>query len=281
MSDGVGGQVPAGAERMFVEVGGMEISGDDSDIIPVPAGGDGLREALAWLDLADDMLDRYGDKLTPIRVRAVHGYVQHARAALAALQKPAYVDECHEDMGTGPCGRPAVDVREDPNHGGLYPVCDEHLDGLSSGAPEEGLTEAWQDGFNAGVESVLGEEGLTCGDHPDRKAIAQRGYCAECYRKFMEQGEGQLTAEEWEGERCQECGEPYDYVWWCHDPSLWEAVTGHAKLPGDNAPGLLCIPCFDRLAKGLCCWIEWSPLNLRHLERHPRCTLASSRDAPE
>lgn len=34
---------------------------------------------------------------------------------------------CHEDIGTGPCGRPAVGHRIDPNHGEPYPVCWWHV----------------------------------------------------------------------------------------------------------------------------------------------------------
>lgn len=36
-------------------------------------------------------------------------------------------EECHEDMGDGPCGKPAVGHRIDPNHGEPYPVCWEHV----------------------------------------------------------------------------------------------------------------------------------------------------------
>jgi hypothetical protein len=36
-------------------------------------------------------------------------------------------EECHEDMGTGPCGKSAVGYREDPTNGGRYPVCHEHV----------------------------------------------------------------------------------------------------------------------------------------------------------
>lgn len=70
------------------------------------------------------------------------------------------------------------------------------------------------------------------------------------------------------GERCENCGQPFTYVWWCHDPALWEAVTGNKRQPGslEHAPGLWCIPCFDKACKksGVG-WVEWAPLNLRHL----------------
>lgn len=116
----------------------------------------------------------------------------------------------------------------------------------------------------------------TTGNHPDATSDgAVRTIIAPLLEAIRETlapapGDGEVEAE-WDGERCQDCGQPYEYVWWCFDPFLWKAVTGHEKPPGDNAPGLLCIPCFDRRARDLCCWIEWAPLNLRHLERHPHC----------
>ena len=60
------------------------------------------------------------------------------------------------------------------------------------------------------------------------------------------------------GERCQNCGRAYEYVWWCSDQALWNEIIG-----GEG--GLLCIDCFDRLARDHVGWIEWVPLNLRHL----------------
>lgn len=73
----------------------------------------------------------------------------------------------------------------------------------------------------------------------------------------------------WETEICTECGRPVRLVWWCHDDFLWTRITGWAKTPGSKeaAAGCLCIYCFDGMARELCAWIEWAPVNLRHL-RH-------------
>jgi hypothetical protein len=66
-------------------------------------------------------------------------------------------------------------------------------------------------------------------------------------------------------EVCEHCGRPVRHVWWCHDDKLWEQITGNAKPSGrESAAGIWCITCFDREAKKLG-WIEWAPLNLRHL----------------
>lgn len=48
------------------------------------------------------------------------------RAALSALDGEGR-QECHEDMGSDPCGKPAVGERLDPEQGDPYPVCAEHL----------------------------------------------------------------------------------------------------------------------------------------------------------
>jgi len=63
-----------------------------------------------------------------------------------------------------------------------------------------------------------------------------------------------MTVEEqidgWEGESCQRCMTPYDYVW--HVPShLWEQVTGYK-----DGEGLRCIPCFivEAQAKHIDVW---------------------------
>lgn len=70
-----------------------------------------------------------------------------------------------------------------------------------------------------------------------------------------------------DGEICNECGGAVDLVWWCHDDLLWEVVTGKIKPVGsrESAGGILCIQCFDRKAREVCPWIEWAPVNLRHL----------------
>lgn len=72
----------------------------------------------------------------------------------------------------------------------------------------------------------------------------------------------------WDSEICQDCGGPVGLVWWCHDDLLWEKVTGNPKPAGsrESAAGVFCINCFDREAKEVCPWIEWAPLNLRHLQ---------------
>lgn len=72
----------------------------------------------------------------------------------------------------------------------------------------------------------------------------------------------------YETEVCTECGRPVGVVWWCHDDFLWEKVTGNTKPTGsrESASGTLCISCFDVAAKRVCPWIEWAPLNLRHLQ---------------
>jgi hypothetical protein len=77
----------------------------------------------------------------------------------------------------------------------------------------------------------------------------------------------------WETELCQHCGRPVRQVWWCHDDRLWECLTGNegerGRRPGSKEPaaGISCIRCFDDAARhnpeiG---WIEWAPVNLRHL----------------
>lgn len=72
----------------------------------------------------------------------------------------------------------------------------------------------------------------------------------------------------WESEICQECGRPVRVVWWCHDNRLWEKVTGNARPARSREPaaGVRCINCFDEAAKHVCDWIEWAPVNLRHLQ---------------
>lgn len=72
----------------------------------------------------------------------------------------------------------------------------------------------------------------------------------------------------WETEICSACGRPVGLVWWCHDDFLWEKVTGNHKPAGsrESAGGIFCIPCFDKAAREVCPWIEWAPLNLRHLQ---------------
>lgn len=69
------------------------------------------------------------------------------------------------------------------------------------------------------------------------------------------------------GEKCEKCGGPIDLVWWCSDEFLWEAVTGNRRPSGTREPaaGTWCVQCFDLAARDLCGWIEWSPVNLRHL----------------
>lgn len=76
-----------------------------------------------------------------------------------------------------------------------------------------------------------------------------------------------IVLRRWDAEICS-CGRPVRLVWWCHDDFLWEKVTGKAKPVGsrESAAGILCIQCFDIAAKEVCPWIEWAPLNLRHLQ---------------
>lgn len=71
----------------------------------------------------------------------------------------------------------------------------------------------------------------------------------------------------WDAEICQECGRPVRTVWWCHDDMLWEKVTGKIKPAGsrESASGIMCMDCFDELAREVCVWIEWAPVNLRHM----------------
>ena len=71
-----------------------------------------------------------------------------------------------------------------------------------------------------------------------------------------------------DSEICHHCGRPVNTVWWCHDDLLWEKVTGEPKPFGsrESAAGIFCISCFDASAKAVCPWIEWAPLNLRHLQ---------------
>lgn len=73
----------------------------------------------------------------------------------------------------------------------------------------------------------------------------------------------------WETEICGKCGRPVRVVWWCHDDALWTAATGNEKPSGrEAAGGVRCIVCFDRAARmaGVD-WIEWAPVNLRHLHK--------------
>ncbi|HXD26450.1 MAG TPA: hypothetical protein VN609_10995 [Propionibacteriaceae bacterium] len=76
----------------------------------------------------------------------------------------------------------------------------------------------------------------------------------------------------YEAEVCKQCGRPIELVWWCSDDRLWELVTGNQKPKGkEPAGGTWCIPCFDRKAQKVGAgWIEWAPLNLRHLGWPPR-----------
>lgn len=70
----------------------------------------------------------------------------------------------------------------------------------------------------------------------------------------------------WESEVCQQCGRPVRVVWWCHDDRLWELVTGHIKPSGkEAAAGIWCPSCFDEAARDRAGWVEWAPVNLRHL----------------
>jgi hypothetical protein len=72
----------------------------------------------------------------------------------------------------------------------------------------------------------------------------------------------------YDAEICHKCGRPVGLVWWCHDDLLWEKVTGKPKPFGsrESAGGIFCITCFDHAARKVCGWIEWAPLNLRHLQ---------------
>lgn len=70
----------------------------------------------------------------------------------------------------------------------------------------------------------------------------------------------------YETELCHFCGRPVRVVWWCHDDRLWQLVTGHKRIGREAAAGVRCIPCFDAEAKRSGAgWIEWAPVNLRHL----------------
>lgn len=102
------------------------------------------------------------------------------------------------------------------------------------------------------------------------KALEWRKVAKE--RERVIQSKAQALAElgeaDQDGERCEDCGGPVGLVWWCHDDALWEKVTGRPTPRGSREPagGILCINCFDAKARKVCPWIEWAPLNLRHLQ---------------
>jgi hypothetical protein len=61
-----------------------------------------LEEASGWLTLAEDMLERHGDKLTPLRIQTILKDVKKARAAIAAYERErpqsGYRDLVHSIM---------------------------------------------------------------------------------------------------------------------------------------------------------------------------------------
>lgn len=67
-----------------------------------------------------------------------------------------------------------------------------------------------------------------------------------------------ILVRRWETEICNCCGRPVGVVWWCFDQKLWDHVNG-----GEG--GTLCIRCFDRMARPIIQWLEWMPVNARHL----------------
>lgn len=54
-----------------------------------------------------------------------------------------------------------------------------------------------------------------------------------------------------ETEKCQHCGDIYGMVYHVPD-ELWEDVTGIS-----NGSGLLCLPCFDKAARGKDIFVYW------------------------
>lgn len=54
-----------------------------------------------------------------------------------------------------------------------------------------------------------------------------------------------------EMEHCQKCGIPYETVWRAPD-NLWGKVTGH-----NDGGGLLCIQCFDKMAREQGIFLYW------------------------
>lgn len=68
----------------------------------------------------------------------------------------------------------------------------------------------------------------------------------------------------WESEICEVCGRPVRVAWWCHDPKLWTRVTGYSRVGREDAAGIWCIYCFDAATRFMP-WLEWAPINLRHL----------------
>lgn len=54
-------------------------------------------------------------------------------------------------------------------------------------------------------------------------------------------------------EHCQACGQPYAYIWAAPGDDLWERVTGRT-----DGSGLLCIRCFDNLARSVGIVLHWT-----------------------
>jgi len=56
-------------------------------------------------------------------------------------------------------------------------------------------------------------------------------------------------------ETCRKCNCQYDYVWEVSD-KMWKLVTKYK-----HGEGLLCLPCFDLLARNKCIIIKWTNHN--------------------
>jgi hypothetical protein len=123
--------------------------------------------------------------------------------------------------------------------------------------------------------------GLHNGPGPDRDVRYQDAWRAGVAdaNELLRESLPVLKQQRVEGgeERCQKCGGPVGLVWWCHDELLWEKVTGHPKPAGsrESAAGHFCISCFDAAARKVCPWLEWAPLNLRHLQSDAEETISA------
>src|ERR1017187_2746106 len=64
---------------------------------------------------------------------------------------------------------------------------------------------------------------------------------------------------EYGGETCQHCERPYrrrkhdDFFIWHSPQPLWQELNGRYS-------GLICPPCFNRLAKEAGVWLTWTPM---------------------
>jgi len=171
----------------------------------------------------------------------------------------------------------------DPRQGEAGYVGDEAMHAAASSVAcsrAEGCSE-WATA--CGVISALRNSGVPVPPAPTQLACDCCGkpigasLCEECQAAVDRRPDCKDGAEG-EEERCENCGGPVGLVWWCHDDFLWEKVTGKPKPAGsrESAAGHLCISCFDTAARKVCPWIEWAPLNLRHLQSEAEAEISAA-----